>query len=286
MIGGNVSPAVGSDAYLHPNSHSDNLGNEDIIECHNPQGVWDVNPRPIYPGYGTNPNNQNRVPGGIYDDGAWQGTPTGVIALYGPGGDDIAVLNSQQYTYVSAGDSQNPWTGGNYSSYALDRKNIDATTGATICLKGLYSQILPQTTGQILLYAHGCDGQTYFASDSFFRGWTSTGQPAYTEVAGGWGVFDSLNSSHQVLIQAYRVFLTLGAMPNGDIPTHVGIGYATATGQRIYSFGNTWQWLDISYPESGDPASTLGRIEDGSHFRGSTEFFVWQSFGRVYSYKM
>lgn len=286
MVGGNSPPTVGSDAYLNPNAHSDNLGNEDIVECHNPDGVSGINSHPIYVGYGSNSYSQNRVPGGVYDDGVWGGVPTGVIALYGTGGDDVAVLNSQQYLYVSAGDSTNPWAGGNYSTYVLDRQNIDATTGATICLKGIYSYMPPATGSDYRILGLSCTGQIYVVDDKYFAGWTLADSRIYTEPAGGQGVFYGLKPSNQVVISAYRTFLTLGAMPNGDVPAHVGVGYAAATSNSIYSVTGSaaWQFEDISYPASNESGSSVGRIEDGIRFRNVREIFAWQSFTRVYNY--
>ena len=109
---------------------------------------------------------------------------------------------------------------------------------------------------------------------------------AYNEVAGGYGVFYGLEPGNKVLLSAYRTFMILGAMPNGDIPAHVGVGYSAAASNRIYSVTGSGGWLleSIGYPEAQDPTSLLGKIEDGIRFRNSREIFAWQSFGRVYNY--
>lgn len=61
MVGGNTAPAAGSDQYLRPNSYSWNLGNEDVVECHNPYGHSGYENRPIYLGTGTNRDAITRV---------------------------------------------------------------------------------------------------------------------------------------------------------------------------------------------------------------------------------
>lgn len=287
MVGGNVQPATNTDAYIHPNAHTDNQGNEDMVECHRPSGHSGFESHPVYLGTGTNRDAQTRVPGGVYDDGNWGGIPTGVIALWGNPGDDVAVLNSQQYLYISTGDSSNPWSGSTqYTPFTLDRMNIDATTGATICLKGIYSQVGPGTSFYEL-YGFGCDGTVYVRRTFNYVGWDQHSPTVYKDVGGGWGYFYGLMTDDTIYRRSFTS-KTLPALPSG-LPLYIGDRYVISnTGNSIYEWSSdtsSWMFRDVSYPESADPTSSLRQIDSGQRFRGiSGEFFVSQSFGRIYSF--
>jgi len=289
MVGGNSAPASGSDPYLNPNSYSQNLGNEDVVECHNPYGHSGFEGRPIYLGTGTDRDVPTRVPGGVYDDGVWQGTPTGVIAIFGDR-DDVAVLNSQQQVYVSRGDSYSPWSGaGKYSEFQWYRQNVDANTGATICIKGIFAFVPWLSSYRFTLMAHGCNGQTYVEYDQTYAGWLLYDSTPYKDVAGGYAWLYSLTTSNQVLQTSFMTNRFMPALPSGT-PSFLGFRYViSSTSNQIYEAINTeppsWTFRDVSFPESLDPTSNLRQIDSGERFRGNSgEFFVFQTFGRVYSY--
>jgi hypothetical protein len=284
-VGGNVQPS--GDAYQNPNNHSDNQGNEDIVECHKPSGVSGISSEPFFPGYGSTPNSGSRVPGGIFDYGVWGGTPTGVITLYGPGGDDVAVLNSQQQVYVSTGDRNNFKTGNNYVAWQLDRMNVHADTGATLCLKGLFTTVAP-TGNTWWLMALGCSGETYAAHEAAYVGWLPQSTLSINDAGGGNQWWYGLTPSNLVHRETYRYSEDMPALPSGT-PKYVGFRYViSTTNNRIYEASpsnSLWTFRDVDYPESQDPQSTLGQIDSGERFRGVTgEFFVHQSFNRVYLY--
>lgn len=288
MVGGAVQPASNTDEYLHPNAHSPNQGNEDVIECHKPKGVSGFSDEPFYPGYGSVPYAQNRVPDGIYDDGTWGGTPTGVLALYGGAdGDDIAVLTSKQHVYVAAGARDNFYSGGNYSTYQFDRKNINADTGATLCLKGLFSELPPMSSSWALL-AHGCNGEVYVAVERTYRGWALAYNGSYKDVAGGYGAFYGLTSTNQVYASGYRFGYNLAALPAGTAQ-FIGDGYALSNSgpsSRVYRWSfakSSWTAQDVGYPAYA--VDELDEIDNGVRFRGTDgEFFVHQYNNRVYQY--
>jgi hypothetical protein len=298
MVGGNSRPFAGdmtrppSDQYLNPNNHSENLGTEDIVECHKPSGVSSFSQEPFFAGYGNNPNNPGRVPGGIYDHGVWGGVPTRVITLYGSGGDDIAVLNAQQWVYVAPGDRNNFKTGGNYATWQLDRKNVHTTTGATLCLKGLFTSVAP-TGNTWWLNAVGCNGEVYSAHDDVYVGWIPW-SGTYIQAGGGDGWWYALRPSRVVHRETYRYAADMPALPLG-LPKALGFRYVVnetlnnaAASNLIYEASpltNTWTFRDVGYPESDEPGASLEAIDSGERFRGiSGEFFTWQSSTRVYLY--
>jgi hypothetical protein len=288
MVGGNVQPAPSSDEYLHPNAHSPNTGNEDMVECHKPDGVSGISNEPFYPGYNGVSHAQNRLPTGIYDDGTWGGNPTGVIALYGPGGDDIAVLDSTMNLYVAAGDRNNFYTGTNYSSWVLDRRAIDYSTGAQLCLKGLTTEVPPVSQPRWVLLALGCGGEVYATRDTPFRGWILAESQKFKSIAGGNPWFYGLTTSNAVYAETYRFAQNLPALPSGNTALFLGDQYVVSsagTGSRIFHWnGSTWTSLDsIGYPTDG--AGELSAIANGLRFRNRPgEIFVWQQFSRVYLY--
>lgn len=298
MVGGRTMPFPGdethppSDQYLHPNNYSEGFGYEDTVECHKPSGVSGIMQEPLYAGYGNDPNTPGLVPGGIYDHDVWGGAPTRVITLYGSGGDDIAVLNSQQWVYVAPGDRNNFKTGGNYATWQLDRKNVHATTGATLCLKGLFTSVAP-TGNTWWLNAVGCNGEVYSAHDDVYVGWIPW-SGSYVQVGGGDQWWYGLRSGLAVHRETYRYAADMPALPSG-YPKALGFRYVinnignNAPGSNlIYEatpWVNTWTFRDVGYPESQDPDSSLEAIDSGERFRGvSGEFFAWQSFTRVYLY--
>ncbi|MGC4093269.1 MAG: hypothetical protein QM756_36340 [Polyangiaceae bacterium] len=295
MVGGGANPFVGdathppSDQYLHPNNYTENTGNEDVIECHKPLGTSGYSNEPYYPGYNGMPYVPSRVPDGIYDDGVWGGTPTGVIALYGgPDGDDIAVLTQKQHVYVAAGSRDTFYSPGNYNTFQLDRKNIRADTGATICIKGLFSQMGAMSNSWVL-GAHGCNGEVYFAFEGTYRGWLVGYQGPYKDIAGGIGWFYAITSANQVYASTYRFSANLAALPAGT-PKYIGDHYAISSAgvsSRVYQWApatQLWSARDVGYPYDVK-IDELDEIENGERFRGiAGEFFVHQFANRVYLY--
>jgi hypothetical protein len=290
MVGGNVPPTAGSDEYNHPNAHSPNTGTEDIVECHKPDGNSGISNEPFYPGHNGVAYAQNRLPTGIYDDGTWGGTPTGVIALYGTGGDDIAVLDSNQNLYVAAGDRNLPfYTSTNYASWVLDRRAIDYSTGAPICLKGLSTEVPPVSQPRWVLLALGCNGTVYATRDTPYRGWIVAESQTFKSIAGGNTWFYGLTSSNAVYAETYRFAQNLPALPSGT-PAALGDTYVISSagnGSRIFHWTSTsgaWTSLDsIGYPY--EAVGELFAIANGQRFRGKAgEIFVWNQYERVYLY--
>jgi hypothetical protein len=289
LVGGNVMPATTTDEYLHPNKHSTNQGNEDVIECHKSNGASGISNEPFYPGHNGVPDIQTRFPSGVYDDGVWGGTPTGVIALYGPGGDDIAVLDSNQNVYVAAGDHNAFYTGDNYKTWTYDRSEIDANTGKPLCLKGLTTEVPPVSQPRWVLLAIGCNGEVYAARDTPFKGWLLAENQTFKSVAGGNTWFYGLTSSNAVYAETYRFAQNLPALPAGS-PIALGDQYVISTagtGSRIFHWNlptSSWTSLDsIGYPYDG--VGELLAIGNGQRLRGKAgEVIVWTQNYRVYLY--
>jgi hypothetical protein len=290
MVGGNVQPSGAP--YTSPNSYSQNQGNEDIIECHKPSGHSGFSGQPFYPGHQGSQSAQNRVPGGVYDHGNWGGTPTGVLTFWGSNRTSLAVLTSTGNLLVTHGNPATFYTGSSYKSWSLDRENLNAWTGARICIKGLYSLGYSAGTNWALR-GTGCNGELLIPVDGTYKGWNVVTNPAATSVfndaGGGWGELFALKPNGRVLFHWLEEDdpWELPVLPAGT-PRFIGSEYVISTAgpsSRIYRWWNSaWQAQNVGYPSDVGP-DQLEQIDDGSSFRGSNgEFFVWQINARVYLY--
>jgi hypothetical protein len=201
----------------------------------------------------------------------------GSVAIFGSfstGADDIAVLSKSGIVYYAQGSHTDFYSG--YEHWLVYRHPVNATTGASICLKGLFSSSRPNASS-IVLSAIGCNGEVYGPSNPSsdpYNGWRGSAG-SWSQGAGDLS-YEYLLKDTNGLIQ-YSTFMQGGwfsALPtDAGIPKLLGGRYVISTqgtGSRYYKYFGGWQRKEYGLPliTGGESYDTLYKIVDGQPFRG------------------